>query len=224
MATTVEPRTRAFEPDQRIVLRGVGWGGYEEMLKLVGERRLVRITYDRGDLELMSPSTDHERFKMLLDRVILFVTLELNLPCEAYGSSTWRRQPLDRGLEPDQCYYLANSPRVIGKKTIDLAIDPPPDLAIEVEISRSSLDHMGIYAALGVPEVWRFDGETLRIAQLQAGGTYAEVETSPGLPILLPTEVVRWIGLAENSPGQMAWVRRFREWVREELAPRIQEG
>src|SRR3954454_19090485 len=173
MATIVEPRPRTSEPEPRIVLRGVGWEGYERMLELVGDRP-IRLTYDRGDLELMVPSHDHERYKSLLGRLIETLTLELDLPCDAAGSTTWRKQLEDRGLEPDECYYLANAERVSGRK-IDLEVDPPPDLAIEVEISRSALDRMGIYAALGVPEVWRFDGETLRVAQLRADGTYADV-------------------------------------------------
>jgi Uma2 family endonuclease len=216
MATITEPKTRTLEPVQRFVLRDVGWDGYEAMLKIVGDRRSVRLTYDRGDLELMSPSSVHDCFKSRLARLIETLTLELNLPCEALGSTTWRRHPRDRGLEADECYYLANSPRVIGKKTIDLDVDPPPDLAIEIEISRSALDRMGIYAALGVPEVWRFDGETLRIEQLQADRTYAEVEASPSLPFFPPAEIVRWLALAENL-GQTDWLRQFREWVRATL-------
>lgn len=218
MATTVETRTRAPEPEQRVVLRGVGWGGYEAILALVGDHASVRITYDRGDLELMSPSADHEQFKMLLDRVILVMTEELALPCRALGSTTWRKHPLDRGLEPDQCYYLANTPRVVGKKTIDLDVDPPPDLAIEVEISRSALNRMGIYAGLGVPEVWRFDGETLHVERLQPDRTYAEVDASPSFSMLLPAEIVRWLILAEDL-DQTPWVRQFRAWVRETMVP-----
>jgi Uma2 family endonuclease len=224
LATTTESRTQALQPERRFVLRGVGWEGYEAMLAMVGDRSSIRVTYDRGDLELMSPSSEHDLFKSLIARLIETLTLELDLPCEALGSTTWRREPRDKGLEADECYYLANAPRVAGKKTIDLANDPPPDLAIEVEISRSALDRMGIYAGLGVPEVWRFDGEALRIEQLQADRTYAEVDRSPGLPMLPPAEVVRWLGLAEDFPGQTPWLRQFRDWVRDELAPRIQEG
>jgi Uma2 family endonuclease len=217
--TTTEPRTRVLEPEPRFLLRGVGWAGYEAMLGIVGDRRSVRITYDRGDLELMSPSSEHEEFGHLLGRVVVTVTEELRIPCRGLRSTTWRKQLKDRGLEPDECYYLARFPRVRGKKKIDLSVDPAPDLAIEVEISRSALDRMGIYAALGVPEVWRFDGETLRVEQLQADGTYAEVEASPSLPFLPPAEVVRWLGLADTFPGQTAWLRQFREWVRATLAP-----
>jgi Uma2 family endonuclease len=215
MATTTEIRSRPLEPESRVVLHGVGWEGYETMLKLVGDRP-VRLTYDRGDLELMVPSLDHERYKSLLGRLIETLTLELDLPCDAAGSTTWRKQLEDRGLEPDECYYLANAERVVGRK-VDLSVDPPPDLAIEIEISRSALDRLGIYAALGVPEVWRFDGEALRVEQLQADGTYQEVAVSPSFPFLPLNEVIRWLRLAETM-GQTPWLRQFREWVREELA------
>ena len=223
MATTAEPDTATTDatptltPEARFLLSGVGWEGYEAMLGIVGDRGTVRVTYDRGDLELMSPSSEHDRLKSRLARLIETLTLELDIPCEALGSTTWRRRPRDRGLEADECYYLANSARVIGKTVIDLDVDPPPDLAIEVEISRSALDRLGIYAALGVPEVWRYDGETLRIETLQADRTYAEVEASPCLPILPRAEVVRWLALAEGR-GQTAWLRQFRQWVRETLA------
>ena len=114
----------------------------------------------------MTTSQEHEEFGYLLGRVVDILTEELDLPCKCVGRMTWRREVLDRGLEADDCFYLANAPLVRGKK-LDLSVDPPPDLAIEVEISRSALDRMGIYAALRVPEIWRYDGETLRVERLQ---------------------------------------------------------
>ena len=109
--------------------------------------------------------------------------------------------------------------RIIDKEELDLTIDPPPDLAIEIDISRSSLDRMGIYAALGVPEIWRFDGETLRVGRLSADGTYAPSPASVALPFLPMAEVVRFLRLAEGM-DHSRWGREFRAWVRDELAPR----
>ena len=219
MATAVEPNTTRsdLEGEQRVLLRGVGWEGYEALLRLVGDGH-VRVTYDRGDAELMSPSLDHEGFKKRIARLIEVLTEELDLPCEGAGSTTWRKQARDRGLEPDECYYLANADRVIGR-SIDLNVDPPPDLAVEIEISRSALDRMGVYAALGVPEVWRFDGTTLRIERLTAGGVYEEVAESPALPFLTAAEVTHWVHVGLTT-GQTPWARRLREWARAELAPR----
>jgi Uma2 family endonuclease len=218
MATTVEPRTRALEPEQRFVLHGVGWQGYEAMLGIVGDR-LPRITYRGGDMELMSPSQDHERFKVLLRRIVDVVTEEFRIPCRATGATTWRRKAKDCGLEADESYYVANFPLIRGKK-IDQDADPAPDLAIDVEISRSALNRTGIYAALGVSEVWRFDGATLRVGRLQADGSYSQVAASVILPILPLDEVVRWVRLDETVEDQTSWSRRSRGWVREMLAPR----
>ncbi|MBV8318017.1 MAG: Uma2 family endonuclease [Planctomycetaceae bacterium] len=220
MVTTVDSGTRTSAPDQRFLLRDVGWEGYETMLKLVGDRR-IRITYDRGDLELMSPSLEHEKFRDLLGVFIRHIAFGLRIPCRGAGSTTWRRRAKDRGLEADTCFYLASFPHVRGKESIDLNVDPPPDLAIEVEISRSALDRMGIYAALGVPEVWRFDGEALRIEQLQADGTYAAATSSRSFPLLTPEEVVRWVRLAEAIEDETEWLGQLQAWIRDELAPRV---
>lgn len=221
MATVVDFKqaARVLEPERRFVLRGVGWEGYEALLKMVGDGH-VRLTCDGKDVELMSPSQDHDQFKRMIGRLIETLTLDLNLPCESLGSTTWRRRLKEQGLEPDECFYLANSERIIGRK-IDLTVDPPPDLAIEIEISRSALDRMGIYAALGVPEVWRFDGEQLTIELLQPDGTYQAVPASPSLPMLPPDEVVRWVEKGMGM-GQTPWLREFRDWVRAEVAPRFQ--
>jgi Uma2 family endonuclease len=222
MATAVKPRSKTYEPESRFVLRDIGWQGYETLLNLVGDGA-VRITYDRGTSELMLPSRDHELFRIIVGRIIDILAEELYLPYIAAGSTTWRREDLDRGLEPDQCFYLANAGRVLGKKTIDLSVDPPPDLAVEIEISRSALDRMGVYAALGVPEVWRFDGETLRVERLQEDRTYAPSETSPTFPFLPLEEIVRFLQRAETM-DHGAWGRQFRAWVRAELVPRLGGG
>ncbi|HKI20054.1 MAG TPA: Uma2 family endonuclease, partial [Isosphaeraceae bacterium] len=175
-SASTQSQAKALLPEQRVVLRGIGWEAYETILKMVGDQP-VRLTYDQGDLELMAPSLDHEEYASLLGRMVETVTEELRIPCRAAGSTTWRKKAKERGLEADECYYIAAFSQVRGKrKSIDLSVDPPPDLAIEIEISRSALDRMGIYATLGVPEVWRFDGETLLINQLQDDGTYARVD------------------------------------------------
>ena len=221
MTTVVAvPSKRALEGEQRVVLRGVGWGGYEALLAMIGDGR-VRITYDRGDAELMSPSYHHENSKKLLGWMIETVAEELDIDYEAAGSTTWRKEAVDRGLEADECFYFTNLERIREKRNrIDLTVDPPPDLAVEVEISRSALSRMGVYAALGVPEVWRFDGETLVIERLGAGGEYQPVDLSPGLPELTPGEAARWVRLAETTASRVQWNRRFRAWVRAELLPR----
>lgn len=227
MATASPPasppvRDEAQDPEGRFVLRNVDWDLYETLLhRLDGQP--IRLTYDRGVLELMSPSEAHEEFSKILGRMVETITEELRIPCVGMGSTTWRRQMRSRGLEADECYYLRNLPRVAGKrKAIDLNSDPPPDLAIEIEVSRSATSRMGIYAGLGVPEVWRFDGESLTIEILGPSGDYESSASSACFPFLGASELVPWIKDAEDSDDHSAWIRRFREWVRTELTHRYQ--
>ena len=222
MATVTEHPATTSAPEQRFVIRAVDWDWYEKLLELVGDRAAIRITYDRGNLELMSPALEHEDYKKLFGRFVETVTEELELPCRAAGSTTWKKRIADRGLEADESYYLANTHRMAGKREkVDLNVDPPPDLAIEIEISRSTLDRMAVYAALGVPEVWRFDGEALRVEQLH-DGAYAEVDHSSAFPFLRLDEIARWIAAAESAVDHSVWGRRLRQWVRDELLPRVQ--
>jgi Uma2 family endonuclease len=222
LATAIQTKTPSLTAEERFVLRNVGWKGYEAILKVVGDR-LPRITYDRGDLELMSPSYDHDLFRILLGPFIATLTEELGMPCRSLGSMTWRKKSEDRGLEADDCFYLINQPRLYrrGERTfVDLKTGPPPDLAIEVEITHSALDRMGIYAALRIPEVWRFNGRSLKVQRLRADRTYATVSRSPLFPTLPLQEVVRWLQRGLAAPDQNAWVRDVREWIRAEVAPR----
>ena len=221
MATASERRIQPAEGERRFLIPGIGWGGYQTLLGLVGDRP-IRLTYDRGSVELMSPLYVHERSKGLLGRMVETITEELDIPMVAAGSTTFNSEALDRGLEPDECFYLANAHRLRRTDRIDMAIDPPPDLAIEVEITAGVLKRLPIYAALGVPEVWRFDGETLSILLLQPDRTYAESEASAALPFLPMVEVARF--LHDYDPtNDTRWARAFRAWVRDELAPRARD-
>ena len=206
-------------PEQRVLLRGIDWNAFETILKAIGDQPAIRLTYDHGDLEFMSPSVDHEVFKKRFARLIQTLTMVLDIPCEGAGSTTWKKMLEQRGLEPDECYYIANSARVAGRRDIDLNLDPPPDLAVEIEISRGALNCMSIYAALRVSEVWRFNGETLIVECLQEDGTYAPRTTSPSFPFLPLDRLVKWVNEAD-SMSQTNWIRQFSEWVRDELAPR----
>ena len=216
-ATASKP-TRILEGEHRFLLPGIGWEGYEALLKMIGDGN-IRVSYDGGDAELMSPLYGHENLKTLFARLIEEVAVGLNIPCEGAGATTWRSKILDKGLEPDECYYLAHSAQVVGRETIDLEVDPPPDLAVEIEISRSALNRMDVYAALGVPEVWRFDGKTLRIEQLQPDRSYRPVAASAELSVISLEEIGHWIKLGRTM-GQTAWARQLRAWVLAELLPR----
>jgi Uma2 family endonuclease len=210
-------------PGQRRLLRAVDWRTYDALLKTLGDHSGSRVTYDRGDLELMVPSYEHETIASLLGRFIEILTLEVGIPIKAVGSTTLRRQDLDRGLEADRCFYIRHAPDLRGRLDIDLGRDPPPDLAIEVDITRSSLDRLTLYGALGVPEVWRYDGEVLRVYHRREDGTYEEVPASLAFPFLPVQELVRFVEQGQQS-DDTAVARAFQEWVRLQILPRVSGG
>ena len=202
--------------DSRFLLRGIRWDTYERMLADVGDGP-VRMTYDRGDLEVMTPSHRHEAWKTLAARLIEAMTEELSVPIKSGGSTTFRRRDLQRGLEPDECYWVQSEPRVRGRYDLDLRHDPAPDLVFESEASRSVLDRLAILAALGVGEVWRFDGERLIVLVRSADGVYVESTTSQCFPWLAIAELSGWL-LRAGDTDETTWIRAFRVWVRETLA------
>jgi Uma2 family endonuclease len=200
----------------RQILSGVDWAQYETCLGEY-EGRHFRLTYDRGTLEIMTVSPWHERAKKLLARLLEALAEEIDLPLLGLGNLTLREESIGRGLEPDDCWYIQHESSVRDKKQIDLQVDPPPDLVAEVEVTRSALDRMQIYAALKVPEVWRFDGETLVICLLGKNGEYSEAPNSPTFPQKvvegLPRFLAQW-----DKVEQTRLIKSFREWVRAVLA------
>ena len=207
---------------RRLVLGCVSWEQYELFLEALGDRR-IRTTYDRGIFEIMSPLARHESYKRWIGRLLEMLTFELGIPIRSAGSTTFRRAVAERGLEPDECYYLLNEARLRGKIDIDLEVDPPPDLAIRVDITHSSVPRMPVYAGLGVPEVWRFDGSDLRSHLLQADGTYLVSDRSFNIPQLRPEELLPFLSRAEAT-DETTWLRDFVDWVRVELVPRFAGG
>ncbi len=218
-ATRIEQSPSVAPPgEERLALFNVSWDFYEAFLTEIGNRSSVRLTYDRGKLEIMAPSYRHEYHGTILGLLIRILAEETDVPIRGGGSVTLKRKDLKRGLEPDECFYIANVDRM-KKLTLDLRRDPPPDLAIEVDITSSSLDRMGIYAALGTPEIWRFDGKVLRVYQLRPDGNYEECQHSPSFPSLPLKEVTRYVHM---TPGidETALTKKFRKWVRQRLLPR----
>jgi Uma2 family endonuclease len=199
---------------QRLVLPGIEWKTYKRLLRVLGERPALRLTYDRGVLEIMTTSPRHERYKHFIGRLIIVLTEELLLPIAGYGSMTFTRRRRQRGLEPDQCYWIAHEPQVRGKDRLDFRVDPPPDLVLEIDITRSSLNRMSIYAALGVPEVWRFDGQVLTFYALQPDETYAAQPTSLTFPTLTPGDLMPFLAL-QPQQDENTVIRQFRAWVRQ---------
>jgi Uma2 family endonuclease len=201
--------------EQRVVLNNVSWDTYERLIEEINNPG-TRLLYDEGLLEIMSPREGHDRFKKLLGRLVETLTEELDMPCRSTGSTTWRRVAKKKGLEADDSYYLFNASKVRGKREVDLKIDPPPDLAIEVENTSSSLQQLGVYASLGVPEIWRFDGDTLTILAFQSNGEYTCQETSRFFPRAATVTIVEWMHKCDEL-DETDWIKQFRRWIRENL-------
>ncbi|HEY7118613.1 MAG TPA: Uma2 family endonuclease [Tepidisphaeraceae bacterium] len=219
VATPIERKSESQDPFamQRFTLYDVPWEVYEAILNGLGEQR-VYLTYNRGALELMSPSPRHEKFGSLVARLVQMYTHVMQIPVFSRGQTTWRRRDLERGLEADQCFYIQHEPEMRHKESIDLSIEPPPDLAIEIDLSSSSVDKEDVYAGLGIPELWRYEDGRIAYTLLR-NGKYQLAEGSQALPGLPNMELNRFFNLRQTM-GEMELVRAFAEWVEQNLKPR----
>jgi Uma2 family endonuclease len=198
-------------PEARVILHHVSWLLYEQLLAEHKDRSSPRFAYDRGELEITVPSYEHEELNRLIDNGIAIIALEWNIEYGNAGSTTFKREELARGFEPDSCFYVQHAEQVAGKKRLDLAVDPPPDLVIEIDITHSSLDKLPLYAAAAVPEVWRYDGERVRMLHL-TGGRYVEHENSLAFPAL-QSEAFTELLAASRQMSRTAWLRHVRTWA-----------
>jgi Uma2 family endonuclease len=203
------------QAEQRTVLRNISWQTFETLLKETGEDRGSRFAYDCGTLEIMTPLIGHENPKSNLGNFVIALAEELDIEIKSAGSTTLKRKIANRGIEPDNCYYIQNELAVRGKQELDLETDPPPDLAIEIDITSSSVNKFGIYSALGIPELWRYNGRVLKFYQL-AEGQYVEREFSIAFPIVSVTEMSRFIEQSKTT-GEIALLKSFRAWVRDKI-------
>lgn len=208
--------TRGSTPG-KLTLYGVSWGEYSRLLKALQGRPSVRLTYDDGMLELMTISFEHDTQGRFLGRLVITLTEELELPILCAGSTTFRRHAKRRGLEADNSFWIGSEAQVRGRRKIDLRVDPPPDLAVEVDITHSSMPRLSIYASLGVPEVWRFDGRELTYYVLQSNRVYEESVSSPTFPGLRPGDLVRFLNRRRREEENTV-IRQFRSWVRSRAA------
>jgi Uma2 family endonuclease len=200
--------------EQRLVLGHVSWETYERLLADYLDSSSPRFTYDRGRLEIMSPSREHEKLKEVAAAIADVVAEEWQVEFERLGSTTFRRSDLERGLEPDSCFYIQNVERIRGKREIDLLVDPPPDLVIEVEVTSPLLDKLQIYARFGVPEVWRYSDDGLSILRL-AGEQYKSSAQSAVLAPLSQSVLSDFIEQSKTLTT-LAWRRMVRSWAREQ--------
>lgn len=202
-------------PGQRILLQDVSWEEFEAILQELGDRASARVAYYDGLLEIMAPSPEHEYFNQTISIAIEDMAETLDLNYESYGSTTWRRQAKQAGLEPDNCFYFQNEAKVRGKLQFDLNQDPPPDLALEIDITSQSLERFPIYARLGVLELWCYDTGLLKIYHLQ-NGQYVEVQQSAIFPQLNIGALPQLIE-ANRSVGRLALRRSVRTWVKKQV-------
>ena len=204
--TTIAP------PEERVVLENVSWETYERLLAESVESVGTRFTYDEGVLEIMVVSKSHENPNRTLAQLVEIVAEETDRDLDHAGSTTFKRKDLAKGFEPDSCFYIGHADEVRGKGELDPMRDPPPDLVIEVDITRSSLNRFPIFAAMGVPEVWRFDGDRVAMYGLEEG-RYTEIETSLALSPLTASQSTIFLDESRRLKSTV-WLRRVREWVR----------
>jgi Uma2 family endonuclease len=197
------------------VLPNISWETYERLLADIQDSANIRLSYDKGMLEIKMLSAGHERPNRTLALLIEVIAEEMNIDIERLGSTTFKRDDLLKGFEPDSCFYIQNAEAIAGKNSIDIATDPPPDLVIEVDITSDSLDKFPIFAGVGVPEVWHYDDEMVTIYKLE-GDRYMEAEYSPTFPPLTSELATQFLEESAQMKST-AWLRRLREWTRAQL-------
>ena len=204
------------QPGQRVLLRDVTWNEFEKILSESGHRG-SRLAYYQGTLEIMVPLPEHENTNRFIETLINALVEELDLNIKKFGSTTFRRADVESGAEPDSCYYIQNEPLVRSRQHIDLKTDSPPDLVLEIDVTSSSTNKSRIYAALKVPELWRYCKNKLQVLVLNRNNSvYVESSGSPTFPILDLDAIPRFLAQSLVD-GEVAAVKAFRGWVRAQL-------
>ena len=211
VSTNYRSLIKTLPPGATTILRNVPWEDYETLLDQITDKSHIRISYDNGVLQIMTISYDHEEVLAVLRKLVGALEDTLRIPIQSYGSATHKAEAQQKGTEPDDCFYIQNAPNVIGKK-IDLAIDPPPDLALEVDFSSPSLPKFPIYAALGVPELWRYKNDDVRFYRL-IDGEYEETNTSLAFPFLTSVVLTQFL-LRGITDGQTIAKWAFAGWIK----------
>jgi Uma2 family endonuclease len=215
------------DTEQRIPLRDVGYHVYDTLIEALSTHSPVRLAYDGKDLEIMTKGRSHEGFRRWIDRIIVCAAGVAGRRLSGLGEATWKRPDLERGIEADQCYFFTDEKidqvaALLRRRSENPADYPAPDLVVEIDISPPLADREGIYAAMRVPELWIFDGETLSIKQLGPDGVYVDADQSLWLTIR-PDEVVRWL-LDEDTSEEYAWEERLRAWLANSLGGQAEGG
>jgi len=209
MATVLSP------PEQRVILENIPWDTYERILEAHRNCSAPRFTYDRGRLEIMSPSAKHEELRDLIVQLVGAIAEGVDVDMRSFGSTTFRREDFERGFEPDGCFYIQSVDRISkGEVELDLTIDPPPDLVIEIDITSPSIRKLPIFAQMGVPEVWRCDGRRWSILTLEASGEFVKQNESRALPGVTAEVIERFLDESFRV-RRPEWLRSVREWARQ---------
>jgi Uma2 family endonuclease len=197
--------------EQKVIIEPVSWQTYERLLADLDDRSAPRLTYDCGVLEIMSPTARHEELNRNLALIVTIVAAALGLDVRNLGSTTFRREDINRGFEPDSCFYIEHEAAVRGKAKIDLSHDPPPDLVIEIDITRGSLDKFPIYGHVGVPEIWRYDSHHLTIFHL-VDDEYQARESSRAFPEIKAADLAQLLQESLSQPSTQ-WLRSLQDWA-----------
>lgn len=200
-------------------LPNVAWDEYEHLLaQMESYHPGHRLSYDCGRLIIVSPSFEHERAKEFVFSLVLVLSDEMDVTLETAGATTFKSKLLKKGVEPDTCFYVQNAARVIGRRALRSGVDPPPDVAVEIDMSNDSLDKFPIYAALGVPEIWLYDGRKTHFYKL-AGGNYEVIQNSLAFPILTAEDLTKYSEQSKTE-GQTTALKAFRQMLRSRPSPR----
>jgi Uma2 family endonuclease len=202
-------------PEQLVILDRVTWETYERLITEHGERCGTRFTYDEGVLQIKVVSSRHEIPNRTLATIVEVVAEERGVDIARLGSMTFKRKNLQKGFEPDSCFYIQHADAIRENQEIDIAVDPPPDLSIEVDITSGSLNRFPLFAAVGIPEVWRFDGKRVAIFRLNSGA-YVEAPNSLALPPVTGEILTHFLEESQKLKST-AWLREIREWARSQV-------
>jgi Uma2 family endonuclease len=215
MTTQTATYTELIErltPEVTLTLHDISWETYEELLAAVGEAPALRISYNEGVMQVMTVSFEHEYFSEFLNHLVGRLSAVLRQKILFFGRATMKKQKKLKGSEPDACFYVQSAVVIGNKFRLDLNVDPPPDIVVEIDLHHDSLSKLPIYAALGVPEVWRYDGQELTIYQLQIDH-YALAQTSRALPVLTSEVLTDFLERSQQE-NQYETLLAFEEWLR----------
>ncbi|NES80598.1 MAG: Uma2 family endonuclease [Moorea sp. SIO2B7] len=211
MIKTIQPTSIPETRSTLFIIDNVSWEMYEQLLDIFAEYPAIRMTYYQGTLELMTPLPEHERSSWILGRLLIVLSEELGLEIIGLKSTTWRSKPKAAGKEADECFYIQNEAKMRGKIKIDLQVDPPPDLVIEVDMTHSFIDKLSVYSELKVPEIWQIKNQILTIYLFSDEG-YKKSETSLAFGTFPVKELAKFIKL-DSQKGENERMREFRQWV-----------